>query len=225
MAESAAIAACFARAIDTASKGEQPFRHWLLRDVLPRDECDTVAALPIESAAIADTLGRRETNNATRVYFGRENQARFPVCAGMAAALQGGPAVDAIERATGVDLDGSSLRIEYCQDRDGFWLEPHTDIGAKRLTLLVYLSDDPGSEDWGTDLMDEWWFPAGRAPYARNRGMMFVPGATTYHGFRRRPIHGVRRSIIVNYVGPEWRARYELAFPDRPVRQDRSVAA
>jgi hypothetical protein len=28
----------------------------------------------------------------------------------------------------------------------------------------------------------------------------------------------VRRTLIVNYVGDEWRARNELAFPDQPVR-------
>ncbi|MCC7049369.1 MAG: 2OG-Fe(II) oxygenase [Alphaproteobacteria bacterium] len=225
MSTNAAIAASVADAIDSAEVHAQPYRYWLLRDILPRPDCDALAALPIDSPKIGETLGRRETNNATRVYFAAENQARFPVCAGLAAALQDGPAVAAIERATGTDLSGTSLRIEYCQDRDGFWLEPHTDIGAKRLTMLVYLSDDPGSADWGTDLMDEWWFPAGRAPYARNRGLMFVPGATTYHGFRRRPIAGIRRSLIVNYVGPEWRARHELAFPERPLRARGRAAA
>lgn len=223
MAAAAILARHFSRVIAGTQPAQYPFRHWLPDGLLPSDACAALATLPIAQPDIADTLGRRETNNATRVYFARENLARFPVCAELAAALQDDPAVLAVERAAGIDLGGTSLRIEYCQDRDGFWLEPHTDIGAKRLTLLIYLSDEPGSADWGTDLMDEWWFPAGRAPYARNRGLMFVPGATTYHGFRRRPIAGIRRSIIVNYVGPEWRARHELAFPDRPLRARRSA--
>jgi len=213
-----------ARALGAAAPGADPFRHWLLRDVLAPGDCEAIAALPIAAAAIAGTAGRRETNNATRVYFEPGNRGRFAVCQRVAAALQDGPAVAAIERATGLDLGGTNLRIEYCQDRDGFWLEPHTDIGAKRLTLLVYLADAADSADWGTDIMDEFWFPVARAPYGRNRGLMFVPGATTYHGFRRRPIRGVRRSIIVNYVGPEWRARHELAFPDRPIRPRRASA-
>ena len=54
----------------------------------------------------------------------------------------------------GCTLGGSFLRIEYCLDTDGFWLEPHTDIGAKLFTMLVYLSDHPEAEDWGTDIMD-----------------------------------------------------------------------
>lgn len=205
-----------ARAVLSAPRGDDPYRHWLPGNILPPGDCTAIATLPI-GAAHGETLGRRETNNATRVYFSPENRMRFDVCARVAVALQEGKAVGAIERATGLDLAGTYLRIEYCQDRDGFWLEPHTDIGAKRLTLLVYLSDDPGSEDWGTDILDEFWFPVARAPFQRNHGLMFVPGATTYHGFRRRPIRGVRRSIIVNYVGPEWRARHELSFPDRCV--------
>lgn len=220
----AAVATHVARAIEAAPRGEHPYRHWLPGNILPPGDCAAIVRLPLGASAPVDTQGRRETNNATRVYFSADNRARFDVCARLARALQDGPAVAAIERATGLDLAGTFLRIEYCQDRDGFWLEPHTDIGAKRLTLLVYLSDDPGSQDWGTDILDEWWHPVARAPFAQNRGLMFVPGATTYHGFRRRPILGVRRSIIVNYVGPEWRARHELSFPDDPVPVHRSNA-
>jgi hypothetical protein len=47
--------------------------------------------------------------------------------------------------------------------------------------------------------------------------MIFVPSKGTWHGFERRPIQGVRRSLIVNYVTNEWRAREQLAFPEAPV--------
>jgi hypothetical protein len=52
-----------------------------------------------------------------------------------------------------------------------------------------------------------------RAPGTENRGLVFVPGEATWHGFAKRPIFGVRRLLIVNYVKPEWRSRHELAFP------------
>ena len=48
-------------------------------------------------------------------------------------------------------------------------------------------------------------------------GLLFVPAADTWHGFTRRRIAGVRRSLIVNYVKPEWRSRHELAFPDQAI--------
>jgi hypothetical protein len=48
--------------------------------------------------------------------------------------------------------------------------------------------------------------------------MVFVPGDNTWHGFERRPIEGVRRSVILNYVTRDWRERGQLSFPDRTVR-------
>jgi len=80
--------------------------------------------------------------------------------------------------------------------------------------MLVYLSTEPGSEEWGTDILDANLNLVAVAPYKRNCGLIFVPGGDTWHGFRRRPIQGVRRSLIVNYVKPEWRSRHELAYPD-----------
>ncbi len=70
----------------------------------------------------------------------------------------------------------------------------------------------------GTDIMDAAGQVLGRAPGSFNAGLIFVPGPDTWHGFTRRPIRGVRRSLIVNYVRPEWRSRHELAFPETPVR-------
>jgi hypothetical protein len=52
---------------------------------------------------------------------------------------------------------------------------------------------------------------------AFNTALVFVPGADTWHGFAPRPIRGARRSLIVNYVKPEWRSRHELAYPETAV--------
>jgi hypothetical protein len=48
--------------------------------------------------------------------------------------------------------------------------------------------------------------------------MLFVPSAATFHGFERRPIAGVRKSMIVNFVSDEWRAHEQLAFPFSAVK-------
>ena len=81
--------------------------------------------------------------------------------------------------------------------------------------MLIYLSDEPGSEAWGTDILDGDLNLVATTPYRRNAGLVFVPGADTWHGFHKRRIVGVRRSLIVNYVAPDWRSRHELAFPER----------
>jgi hypothetical protein len=217
MSGPAAIGAGFARALATAEAPRTPYPHWLLRDALPADTAAALRDLPIPTPSIADTKGKRETNNATRSYFSPTNRARFAVCDAVAQAFQAGLAPEAIAAICGARIAGAYLRIEYCQDTQGFWLEPHTDIGAKLFTLLIYLSDGPEAADWGTDIYDAALNPVGRAPCGFNRGLIFVPGPDTWHGFRPRPIRGVRRSIIVNYVKDEWRAREQLAFPDRPV--------
>jgi hypothetical protein len=195
-----------------------PYRHWLLIDALPLAMARKLANLPVPVAQVDDTQGRRETNNSTRVFFSPEFQRRHAVAADFTAAFQDPQNVATLARLTGAPLAGSYLRIEYCQDTDGFWLEPHTDIGAKLYTMLFYLSDVPQAEGWGTDVYETAEKHLGAASGAFNRGLIFVPASDTWHGFRRRTIDGVRKSIIVNYVKDEWRARGELAFPENPVR-------
>lgn len=196
---------------------DAPYRHWLLRDVLPLSLTRAIAALPFTPPQIDDTLGRRETHNASRIFASARNRRRYPACAVLADAFQDEATIALIEDRCRVRLGGSLLRIECCLDTDGFWLEPHTDIGAKLFTMLVYLSAHPDAESWGTDIMDAAGHVLGRASGAFNTGLVFVPAADTWHGFTPRPIRGVRRSLIINYVKPEWRSRHELAFPETPV--------
>jgi hypothetical protein len=204
-------------ALRRSARVDTPYHYWLPRDVLPLDLAQALTELPFPAPVIGNTQGKRETHNTQRIFVTPENQDRFPACAELADAFQDDATIALLQDITGAPLEGGSLRIECCLDTDGFWLEPHTDIGAKMLTLLVYLSDHKDAADWGTDVMD----PAGnvlaRAPGTFNHGLLFIPAADTWHGFTRRPIQGVRRSLIVNYVKPEWRSRHELAFPDQPV--------
>jgi hypothetical protein len=216
VADGSAVSASLVGCFDASQFSAEPFRHWLLSDILPLALCDGIDALPARPAHIDDTLGKRETHNSSRLFFGLDNRRRHPVCDALAAGFQSAATVERIERLCEIELrDKSNLRIEYCLDTDGFWLEPHTDIGAKLFTMLVYLSTEPGSEAWGTDILDANLNLVAVAPYTRNGGLIFVPGSDTWHGFHRRPINGVRRSLIINYVQPEWRSRHELAYPDR----------
>jgi hypothetical protein len=189
-----------------------------LRDVLPASTAESICTLPFAPADIGDTGGKRETHNSARVFFSAENCGHFLPCRDVANAFQAPETVRHVEAACGAALDGSFLRIEYCQDSGEFWLEPHTDIGAKLFTMLIYLSDEGNGAPLGTDIYDREFNFVGTAPCGFNLGLIFVPSADTWHGFRKRVITGVRKSIIVNYVKDEWRSRHELAFPERPVR-------
>ena len=207
----------FRRALANARVETRPYRHWFLEDALPADTSRAIAALPIAPPPVSDTYGKRETHNDVRVFMSARDRARFPVCAEVAEAFQDSATARAVEKACGVDLKDSLLRIEYCQDVDGFWLEPHVDISAKRVSLLIFLCDQPEGENWGTDIYDAGHKLVANADCRFNRGFIFVPAKDTWHGFHKRKITGIRKSIIVNYVTGDWRARHELAYPDRPV--------
>jgi hypothetical protein len=211
------IADHFLSALDAAAARTRPYRHWLLDGALPLDAAQGIADLPFAPPVIGDTEGRRETHNSTRRFFSAENRRAFAVCDDVAAVFQSKAVAGRLKAETGANLCGSFLRIEYCQDTDGFWLEPHTDIGAKLFTMLIYLSDRDEAEGWGTDIYDGEKRHLGSAPGGFNKGVIFVPGADTWHGVEKRTFSGVRKSIIVNYVKPEWRSRHELAYPDRPI--------
>lgn len=211
------IIASLTESFAQAKANDKPYRHWFLERCLPAEALDAVLELPFEAPALGGISGKREVHNATRKYFDVENRAKFPVVNAIAEALQDPRTTKAVERVFGTKLAGSYLRIEYAQDTDGFWLEPHTDLGVKLFTFLLYLSKDPSHSNLGTDIYDTEKRHVGRSPFAPNAAMIFIPSNITYHGFVPRKIEGVRKSIIINYVTDEWRAREQLAFPDKPI--------
>lgn len=207
----------FTQALAKARRFEEPYRHWLVEDVLPEDVMTELAGLEFPVAGVGDLSGKREYHNDTRHYIDAANIAAHPCAAALAHAFQAPRMARAVEAFFETDIEGTFLRIEYAQDTSGFWLEPHTDLGVKRLTLLLYLPNGEGQDDLGTDIYngDKSW--AKRAPFKANAAMAFVPGADTYHGFEAREIAGVRKSLILNYVTTDWRAREQLCFPEATV--------
>jgi hypothetical protein len=207
------VAGTFASCLAKASHVTSPFDHWLLETPIPNELCDEILNLPFAPPEGAVFGGKREINNKLRVYFTPENQAKHDVCKQVVEGFKDPAVIKTIERTTGADLSDTRLRIEYCQDTDGFWLEPHTDIFVKKFTMLVYLSDDPGLAKAGTDIHEG--PPDFRyvhsAPYGKNLGVIFIPGKNSWHGVGHHPVKGTRKSIIINYVASQWRDTWELA--------------
>jgi len=213
-----AITAALLNSIAASEKIARPYAHWFLTNCLPIDAANEITDLPFPAPALDGVSGKRELHNATRKYFDVENRAEFPVVEAFAQAFQSRVVTDRIERHFGTNLDGTYLRLEYAQDTNGFWLEPHTDLGVKVFTMLLYLSRDSSHSNLGTDVYDAEKKHVGRSPFAQNAAMVFVPSNDTYHGFETREISGIRKSIIINYVTSEWRAREQLSFPDAPIK-------
>lgn len=191
-----------------------PYDYWVLDRALPDFVVDDITALPFTVPRKKDFFyGTRESNNNFRIYFTPENQAQIEICRTTADAFKDERILARIEKMTGKDMAGSHLRIEYCQDTDGFWLEPHVDISVKLFSMIIYLSDDPRLCNAGTDIYDS--SPehnlTGTIPYQKGKAMFFMPGSNTWHGFSKRPVHGIRKSLIINYVTSDWRDKWELA--------------
>ncbi|HEY7853154.1 MAG TPA: 2OG-Fe(II) oxygenase [Caulobacteraceae bacterium] len=210
----ASLLAAFAR----ADPDESPYRHWSVSEVFPPGLSGELRRLPFSTPDLHGVSGKRELHNDQRHYFDSANNARFEACGAVADAFQSREVADAIESATGADLAGSYVRLEYAQDTDGFWLQPHTDLGVKRFTMLIYLADGAEQANLGTDIYESPKAWAKRSAFVDNTALVFVPADNTWHGLEPRPIAGVRKSVIMNYVTDGWRERGQLAYPDTPVR-------
>ena len=218
--EPSAIADYFCNALRSCTVKEEYYRRWVLKNVLPESLCVGVLVLPIRPPLIDECGGVRDlnNNNQKRSFFTPKLQEDFPAVEAFTQAFQRPEVARLFSETLGIpEIDGSYLRIEYIQDTDGAWLEPHRDIREKLFSMVIYLCTGPEAKNWGTDIYDanKKWVARSSAEF--NSAVIFVPGENTWHGFDKRPIIGVRRLMEVNYVRPNWRDREQLCFPSRPV--------
>jgi len=210
----------FSRSVRESRRDDHPYRHWLLADVLPIDICTGILTLPIAPVDLGRTDGTRGSYNDRRAFLTPSMQARFPTCAVLAQALQRPDVARLMAKTCEFEVAGSYLRMEYIQDIDGAWLEPHHDIPEKLFSMVIYLFTGPDAAEWGTDIYDNELKWVGRSAGNFNSATIFIPGANTWHGFEPRTIIGVRRLMEINYVRPSWRSRDQLSFPDNPISVD-----
>lgn len=211
------VARHFGRALREAQCNEVPYRRWALTNVLPESMCVGILTLPIAPPVIDDCHGVRDKHNDKRCFFAPRLQARFPACAVLAEAMQRPETARLFQDVCNIAAEGGYLRMEYIQDTDGAWLEPHRDIKEKLFSMVLYLCTGPDAKDWGTDIYDDQKRWIGRSSAEFNSAVIFIAGPNTWHGFEKRPIDGVRRLMEINYVHRSWRDRDQLSFPDRPI--------
>jgi hypothetical protein len=215
--DAANVASHFVQALAAAERLEQPFRRWKLKNILPEAMCTGILTLPIAPAVVlVDTKGQRATFNQQRTFFTPHLRELYPAISVLSDAMQRPEVARQFEATCGIAAAGGHLRIEYIQDLDGMWLEPHCDIPEKLFSMVIYFCTGPYAKDWGTDIYDSERKWVGRASAEFNSAVIFIAGPNTWHGFDPRPIHGVRRLMEINYVRG-WRDRDQLAFPDRPI--------
>lgn len=195
-----------------------PYTYWLFEGALMPETCEQIVTLPISPAEGYDTQGKRDNHNELRRFISPEVRKQYKVFDEITQTYQDKSVIKSLEKLCSISFSGSYLRVEYCQDSDGFWLEPHMDIKEKLVTIQIYLNNGPDAETLGTDIYNADKSHFGTAPSTMNQGMIFLPKEpNSFHGFEKRRILATRRSLIINYVTNEWRARHELAFPSNPI--------
>ena len=212
-----AIARHFRRALLDSQRNEDPYLHWSMTDVLPEALAFNLIGLPIMPLLIDDCEGVRDVDNSLRCFATPERRIRYPLFQNFAEALQRPDVAKLAGETCGFEVQGSYLRMEYIQDIDGAWLEPHHDVPQKLFSMVIYLCTGPDTADWGTDIYDAQQKWVGRSSSVFNSGTIFIPGENTWHGFEKRKIVGIRRLLEINYVHPSWRDKDQICFPDRPV--------
>src|ERR1700722_2661854 len=109
IARTDSVASAFLASLDRCDSDTYPFPHWLLDRVLPDETCAAIDALRVAPPPIEDTLGKRETHNSTRLFFGTEQRQSYPVCDAVAAGLQNDAVVRDLEQMCDLTLRGSYL--------------------------------------------------------------------------------------------------------------------
>ena len=89
-----------------------------------------------------------------RCFFTPKMRATYAACAALCDALQRPDVAKLIGETCDIDVEGAFLRMEYIQDVDGAWLEPHHDIPEKLFSMVIYLCLGPDAKGWGTDIYD-----------------------------------------------------------------------
>ena len=138
-----AIAEQFCRAVRDSQRADQPYRHWKLKDVFPIDLCTGILTLPIAPPILGRTDGTRNTYNASRCFITPTLRAKFPTLQALSEALQRPEVARLMAETCHIQVVGSYLRMEYMQDTDGSWLEPHRDIPEKLFSMVIYLFTGP----------------------------------------------------------------------------------
>jgi hypothetical protein len=162
------IKTSLAKSAHVGEMHDAPYRHWFVRNVFPQTVWQSLKSMPFLVADLAGISGTREAHNPDRVYFAGHNLEEFESARATAEAFQDAHTVGLFARIFGATLDNTFVRIEYAQDVNGFWLKPHTDLGVKMFTMLIYMSDDPAHADLGTDIYLDEKTHFGRSPFEPN---------------------------------------------------------
>lgn len=165
-----------------------PWQHWIVDDFL---DADTLAEVKsVEHIVEQAKPGRRY--DSKRLFISDEHEKQYPNLHHLYRSLHNGAYKTFFEYYTGIDYTELFPRVEVISDIGDFWLEPHYDRPAKRLSALVYT--DHTQLYPGTGLGD-----GTRVESKDNRCFFFVAGEHSLHNYPLIHFPTVRRCLQINY--------------------------
>ena len=178
-----------------------PYKHFILKNCFQNETL-------VEINKIIDTLnvncnnkGKREDN--TKRYFVDKNNIIFQGALYKSVQqLTSKNAVEFFEKLIDneVSFKDCFLRMEIILDTSDFWLEKHTDIVEKKMSLIIYLNDNNEPLENGTDVYDESGNFVKSIPFEQNTGFLFYPSHNTWHGLEKGKQIRKRKCVLINYV-------------------------
>ena len=174
-----------------------PFEHYTFTDFFCEKELANINKIQLECHA-ASLDGARTTNN-NRFFVDKENMQSNSALNRIVDFFLKDETIGMFEEESGLKIRGNYLRVEFIEDKEKSWLEPHVDIKEKQMSFLVYLNNTDENEDIGTALYDSNKQYVTTVPYINNTGFYFYPGDNTWHGLESIEIKERRRAVMVNY--------------------------
>lgn len=201
-----ATTASVVNSFTNAAESDFPFQHWIVENMLPQELTDQILAVRIPKTQGFVYDGTRASDSKLtpggtppkRMFISKDTKNEFPFFQDLVDAFLSDEVLQLVNTKFNVPTQDLFLRVEYINDFDGFYLEPHKDIIEKQFTLLLFLGDGP--EHMGTDFYDTDFNVVKTVKFGHNRGYVFTPSDNSWHGLERKPIPDRRCSLLINYV-------------------------
>ena len=188
-----------------------PYKHFILKNCFQNETLREINKIIDTLHVNCNNKGKREDN--TKRYFVDKNNIIFQGALYKSVQqLTSKDAVEFFEKLIGntVSFKDCFLRMEIILDTSDFWLEKHTDIVEKKMSLIIYLNDNNEPLENGTDVYDESGNFVKSIPFEHNTGFLFYPSHDTWHGLEKGKQIRKRKCVLINYVTfqTDWKIRH-----------------
>ena len=178
-----------------------PYKHFILKNCFQNETLGEINKIINDLHVNGNNKGKRE-DNTKRYFVDKNNIILDGQLYKSVQQLTSKDAVKFFEKLIGneVSFKDCFLRMEIILDTSNFWLEKHTDIVEKKMSLIIYLNDNNEPLENGTDVYDESGNFVKSIPFEHNTGFLFYPSHDTWHGLEKGKQIRKRKCVLINYV-------------------------